>query len=243
VPHQLVKDRGMDIAYDGTWGYHPLIVSLANTGEVLGLVNRPGNRPSHEGAAAEVDRAMAVCFQGGFRKVLLRGDTDFSQTEHLDRWDEDPRVRFIFGYDAAPNLEEMARALPARAWRPLERPARYEVKTQPRRRRDKVKEAIVVQRGFENLRLRCEEVAEFNYRPTACKKTYRMIVVRKNVTRAKGEVRPFCPRCRWRRWLCLGAATRRESRHQQVEPRAKLVMYDRLSYRDTCYVVKITDVW
>jgi hypothetical protein len=47
---------GMDIAYDGTWGYHPLVLTLANTGEVLRLVNRPGNRPSHEGAAAQVDQ-------------------------------------------------------------------------------------------------------------------------------------------------------------------------------------------
>jgi Transposase DDE domain group 1 len=183
--------KGMDIAYDGTWGYHPLIVSLANTGEVLGLVNRPGNRPSHEGAAAEVDRALAVCLRGGFRKALLRGDTDFSQTAHLDRWDDDPRVQFIFGYEAAPNLKAMAEDLPARAWRPLRRPARYEVKTRPRLRPDKVKEAIVAARGFENLRLRCEEVAEFNYRPTACRKTYRMVVLRKNVTREKGEVRLF----------------------------------------------------
>jgi hypothetical protein len=183
--------KGMDIAYDGTWGYHPLVVSLANTGEVLGLVNRPGNRPSHEGAAAEVDRALAVCFRGGFRKALLRGDTDFSQTAHLDRWDDDPRVQFLFGYEAAPNLKAMAEDLPARAWRPLRRPARYEVKTQPRRRRDKVKEVIVAARAFENLRLRCEEVAEFNYRPTACRKTYRMVVLRKNITREKGEVRLF----------------------------------------------------
>jgi hypothetical protein len=92
--------EGMDIAYDGTWGYHPLVLTLANTGEVLGLVNRSGNRPSHEGAAAEVDRALAVCFRGGFRRVLLRGDTDFSQTQHLDRWNADARVQFIFGYDA-----------------------------------------------------------------------------------------------------------------------------------------------
>ena len=183
--------HGMDIAYEGTWGYHPLVLTLANTGEVLGLVNRPGNRPSHEGAAAEVDRALAVCFQGGFRRALLRGDTDFSQTEHLDRWDDDPRVRFLFGYEAAPNLKAIAEDLPARAWRPLERPPGYEVRTQPRRRPDKVKEALVVARGFDNLRLRSEEVAEFNYRPTACSKTYRMVVVRKNITRAKGEQRLF----------------------------------------------------
>jgi hypothetical protein len=100
--------RGMDIAYDGTWGYHPLVLSLANTGEVLGLVNRSGNRPSHEGAAAEVDRALAVCFRGGFRRVLLRGDTDFSPTEHLDRWAADARVPFVFGYEAAPNLKGLA---------------------------------------------------------------------------------------------------------------------------------------
>ena len=179
--------QGMDIAYDGTWGYHPLVLTLANTGEILGLVNRSGNRPSHDGAAAEVDRALDVCFRGGFQQVLLRGDTDFSQTEHLDRWNADPRVRFIFGYDAAPHLRDRAEQLPERAWKPLSRPLRYEVKTQPRQRPDNVKEAIVVQREFENIKLRSEEVAEFNYRPTACGETYRMIVVRKNLSVEKGE--------------------------------------------------------
>ena len=179
--------QGMDIAHDGTWGYHALVLTLANTGEVLGLVNRPANRPSHEGAAAEVDRALAVCFQGGFRKALLRGDTDFSQTEHLDRWDADGRVRFIFGYDAAPNLVALAEHLPEKYWRVLQRPPRYEVQTQPRQRPDQVKEAVVVRRQFENLQLQSEHVAEFNYRPTACRTTYRMVVVRKNLSVAKGE--------------------------------------------------------
>src|SRR6516162_337903 len=96
--------QGMDIAYDGTWGYHVLVLTLANTGEVLSVVNRSGNRPSQEGAAAEVDRALEVCFRGGFRRVLLRGDTKFTQTAHLDRWDDNERVRFIFGYDNMPNL-------------------------------------------------------------------------------------------------------------------------------------------
>jgi Transposase DDE domain group 1 len=183
--------QGMDIAHEGTWGYHPLVLTMAETGEVLGLVNRSGSRPSHEGAAAEVDDALALCRRAGFRRILLRGDTDFSQTEHLDRWDTDPRVKFIFGYNAMPNLEELAEQLPLEAWKKLDRPARYEVKTRPRQRPDKVKDEIVRQRKFEVLRLNWEEVAEFEYRPVACQKTYRMIVVRKNISKAKGETRLF----------------------------------------------------
>jgi len=69
----------------------------------------------------------------------------------------------------------------------LQRPLRYTVKTQPRERPDNVKAAVVVAREFENQRLRSEEVAEFNYQPTACKKTYRMVVVKKNISVEKGE--------------------------------------------------------
>jgi hypothetical protein len=183
--------QGMDIAYNGTWGYHPLVVSLANTGEVLSVLNRSGNRPSHEGAAAELDRAAQLCLRAGFRRVLFRGDTDFSQTEHLDRWNADGRIQFIFGYDCCPNLVDIAEKLPALAWRKLERPPRYVVKTEERRRPDKVKEAIVKQRQFETLRLQSEEVAEFNYRPTACSQEYRMVVVRKNISKEQGEERLF----------------------------------------------------
>jgi Transposase DDE domain group 1 len=181
--------EGMDIAYEGTWGYHPLVFTLAETGEVLSLINRSGNRPSHEGAAAEVDRRLAFCFSAGFRKALLRGDTDFSQTEHLDRWNANPRVRFIFGYNSLPNLEALANDLGSNAWKKLLRPERYEVKTKRRQRPDNVKEKIVRERKFDVLRLKSEEVAEFTYRPIACATTYRMIVVRKNVSNEKGEQR------------------------------------------------------
>jgi hypothetical protein len=179
--------QGMDIADDGTWGYHALVLTLANTGEVLSWVNRPANRPSHEGAAAEVDRVLPVLFRGGFQQVLLRGDTKFSQSEHLDRWHADPRVRFIFGYEALPNLKDRAEDLPAAAWQPLPRPPRSTVQTQPRQRPDNVKEAVVVAREFENKKLRSEQVAEFAYRPTACRQSYRLVVVRKNLSVEKGE--------------------------------------------------------
>jgi len=50
-----------------------------------------------------------------------------------------------------------------------------------------VKERIVRQREFENIRLQGEDVAEIGYRPTQCRKIYRLVVVRKNLTVEKGE--------------------------------------------------------
>jgi hypothetical protein len=182
---------GMDISHDGKWGYHPLVVSLAQTGEVLSIVNRSGNRPSHEGAAAEVDRAIRVCLEGGFRRILLRGDTDFSQTKHLDRWSDDPRVQFIFGLDCTANRHFLADELPRMSWQRLHRQPRYEVKTEPRTRPENVKERIVREREFKNIVLQSEDVAEMPYRPVACRKTYRLIVVRKNLTVEKGELRLY----------------------------------------------------
>jgi hypothetical protein len=183
--------QGVDIAYNGTWGYHPLLISLANTAEPLYLINRSGNRPSHEGAADALDKMIALCREAGFERTTLRGDTDFTQTKHLDRWDEAGDVRFLFGIDAMPNLKALADDLPAAAYSFLERPARYAIKTVPRERPERVKPEIVRERGFKAIHLLEEMIAEFNYRPVACKKSYRVVVLRKRLGTDQGQMRLF----------------------------------------------------
>ena len=177
--------QGMGINYNGEWGYHPLLVSLANTREPLYLVNRPGNRPSHEGAPQWLDRAADLALQV-FDKVCFRGDTDFALTAHFDRWDALGRG-FVFGMDAMPNLVEIAEGLPARAWKRLKRHRALTLTGETRRRPANVKQAIVEERGYENIELQDEHVAEFEYRPTKCKNAYRVVVVRKDLSVKRGQ--------------------------------------------------------
>jgi hypothetical protein len=182
--------EGMDINHKGQWGYHALLISLANTMEPLYIVNRSGNRPSYEKAAGYLDRAISLCRRAGFRKITLRGDTDFTQTAELDRWDEEG-IEFVFGIDAMPNLYEIVENLPQEAWKRLKRRARPARKTKPRQRPENVKQRIVKEREFDNIQLVGEYVAEFSYSPTKCQKTYRVVVVWKDLEISKGQLKLF----------------------------------------------------
>lgn len=171
---------GMDLSYKNIWGYHPLVVTLANTGEVLRVINRGGNSNSARGASVQADAAIDLCREAGFREILLRGDTAFTQTTELDRWDTDG-IRFVFGMPQHKNHTEIAENTPENDWKQLSRKPRYDPGTPNRSRRESVKRQIVEARGYKNRRLASEWFTEVNYKPTRCKQSYRLVILRKKV--------------------------------------------------------------
>jgi len=133
--------------------------------------------------------AIDECRRAGFEKIVLRGDTDFSLTENFDRWDA-AGVEFVFGVDAMPNLVQIAETLEESAWTRLRRQSRRS-KGKPRARRPNHKEAFVREQGYKNLKLRGESYAEFDYRPTRCSRSYRVVVLRKTIDVDQGQQRLF----------------------------------------------------
>jgi len=93
--------------------------------------------------------------------------------------------------DAHPKVVALAQGLPKRAFRPLVRLPRYEIATEPRTKRERVKEGIVRAKGYQNKKLVGESVAESTYRPHKCERDHRLVVLRKNISVQKGETAPF----------------------------------------------------
>jgi len=178
--------QGMDMSYKGVWGYHPLAITLHNTGEVLYIVNRGGNRPSQEGAPEYFARGVELLRRAGWKDILLRGDTAFSQTAHFDRWHDDG-VRFVFGYDAHKSMVERAEDIDGGDYRELCRKADEVFEGLERAKQPRVKDAIIAERGYLNLRLEREDVADFDHRPNKTRHTYRIVVVKKTIVEERGQ--------------------------------------------------------
>ena len=187
VPVDASCKEGIGTSYLGVIGYHPLVLSLAQTNEPLFIVNRPGNANSPRGATHWFDESIRICRSAGFRKITLRGDTAFSQTKELDRWTAEG-IRCVFGIKLYASTLEKAVSLPQKAWKRLCRPSKYEVKTVARGRRRDHREELINERGYKNQKLRAEWVAESTHRFFGCSQDYRVIFLKKDIDRCEGQL-------------------------------------------------------
>ena len=177
--------EGMDMSYKGIWGFAPLLVSLSNTNEVLFTRNRSGNRPSSDGAFNYLDPAVDLVREGGFKKVLLRGDTGFSLTEDFDHWTRSD-VQFVFGVSCTKNLVAIAEDVEDAKWKKLKRDRRP-ITGKKRPKMDRVKRERIRDREYRHITLEDEHYSEFLHRPTKCQETYRVVAVRKTLRIEKGQ--------------------------------------------------------
>lgn len=178
--------QGADFSYKGTWGYGPLVLSLANTQEVLYTVNRSGNEPSHAGAVKWIDKSVAWTREAKFEVARVRGDTDFSLTTQFDRWTAE-KVQFVFGMDANKHFVGRAKERSKNDWGPLKRPTGKPLTRSPRMRRPNVKEKKVQERCYLNYRLVEEHITEISYKPRKAKGEYRMVILRKRLNVERGQ--------------------------------------------------------
>ena len=150
---------------------------------------------THDGAAEVFDSAIAACRSGGFKEFILRGDTDVSLTKNFDRRDAEG-VRFVFGYDASEALSSRADGVPEGEYAELVRYATDVFSGIDRSKQPRVKEAMVVQREYLDIRLESEDIAELEYKPSKTKKTHRMVVLRRNLVEERGQLH-LCDRVRY----------------------------------------------
>jgi hypothetical protein len=186
--------QGADFSYTRKWSYHPLLATLAETGECLRLINRPGSAPSAQGAAQTLRGVFDLTCEA-FDAVYLRGDSKFCQAK-IATLCERPEysVRFALVKQASPNVRKIADTLAGRAWRPhrprldKQRPPRSGKR---RKRRPRLRRRTAARRGYRNLDTIKEWVAEVPYSLTKCEGIFRLVIRRQLIEERNGQAQLF----------------------------------------------------
>jgi hypothetical protein len=171
--------QGAEFSYKGGWSYHPLLFTLAETGEPLRLVNRPGNRPSAEGAAELLGPCLDLLTEN-FAEVFVRGDSKFSEKAIL-REVVAHGAFFALVQEVHAPIWSAAFHLRETQWKPLRaKPGSrfHPTSGQKRRKRRKWRREVVRRRGYRTLSTTEEWVAEVPYTPPGFDRPFRLVLKR-----------------------------------------------------------------
>jgi hypothetical protein len=111
--------QGGEFAYTGVRGYHPLLASLAQTGELLHARLRGGNASSGRGAATFIAETIRrVRHAGATGKLTLRADSGFYAGSVVSACRRHG-VRFSITARKNKAIQRAIDAIPDDAWRPI----------------------------------------------------------------------------------------------------------------------------
>ena len=187
-----VQKEGADFSYTGKWSYHPLMVSLASTGECLSIINRPGNVQSSDGVERVVDEVLPR-LRRNFDKVLVRGDSAFD-IQGLRQVIEAHGAYFAFVGRALSGRPQRAAALPDKVFRPFRTRAARRQKSErarsgykPRRSKPNRRRQCARRRRYREKCLVNQHLAETTYQPPGTTKNYRLVVRRQLISNRRGQ--------------------------------------------------------
>ena len=188
-----VCKEGADFNHKGKWSYHPLLLTLAATGECLATRNRPGSVRSSQGAAEVVDETLDYV-RPHFKQVLLRGDSDFDRADLRAVCEKHDDCFFAFVGREFRDRPGIAESIPEEQWRPFETRARRAAAVRSskpgfraRRKRCNRRRQRARARGYKELRLVRQWKAEVPWTPPGSQHAYRLVIRRQLIEHNKGQ--------------------------------------------------------
>lgn len=78
------KKQGIGMNYKKQWGYHPLAITRPTRASRCTWSTAAATAPATNTLQFLLDLAIDLCRQAGFRRIIVRGDTNFALTERLE---------------------------------------------------------------------------------------------------------------------------------------------------------------
>jgi hypothetical protein len=183
------QKEGADFDHKGRWSYNVLLASLAGSGECLAVRNRPGNLRSSNGAA-ELLKETLPRVKRRFADVLVRADSDFDRRDVREACEAEG-AWFAFVAREASNRLAWAEAIPESAWKPFRTRAHRDSQARrgftARRKKHNRRRRRARARGYTDLKLVRQWVAEIPWTPPGSEKNYRMILRRQRIEQSEGQ--------------------------------------------------------